>query len=288
MPSNTPIDDPQGPVMLITGANTGIGRVTAQTLARQGVRVVLAGRSAERTEPVVQALQAETGRVDAARFLPLDLSDLRSVRQAAETFLSWGLPLHVLVNNAGVAGAHGQTAQGFELAFGTNHLGHFHLTQLLLPTLQQQAQSRVVTVASRAHWAAVNGLDWAALQQPTASRWGIREYGMSKLANILFAAELARRTEGTGVASFSLHPGVIQTEVWRHAPWWSRPLMALRGMKTPEQGAITTLHCIRQASPEQSGLYFSDSAPKTPSEPARNPVLAQALWEHSLTWTKDH
>ena len=177
---------------------------------------------------------SDLGQADAARFIPLELTDLTSVRAAAEVFLSWGWPLHALINNAGVAGAHGQTPQGFELAFGTNHLGHFHLTQLLLPNLLRTGSARVVTVASRAHHAALKGIDWDTLQKPTQSRWGISEYAVSKLANILFASELARRMGEQGLLSFSLHPGVIQTEVWRHAPWWTRPLMALRGMKTPD------------------------------------------------------
>ncbi len=275
------------PVILITGANTGIGRVTALRLAEQGARIVIAGRSAERTAPVLQAIRSLTGKDHAVRFIPMDLSDLSSVRQAAQTFLQGDWPLHALINNAGVAGAHGQTRQGFELAFGTNHLGHFLLTQQLLPRLLERGQGSVVTVASRAHHAALKGLDLDAVKQSTQSRWGIQEYAVSKLANILFASELARRHADQGLLSFSLHPGVIQTEVWRHAPWWTRPLMALRGMKTPEQGAQTSLHCTLKATREQNGLYFSNCQPRTPSDHARNPLLAQQLWQRSLAWTQD-
>lgn len=275
------------PVILITGANTGIGRVTALRLAEQGARIVIAGRSAERTAPVLQAIRSLTGKDHVVRFIPMDLSDLSSVRQAAQTFLQGDWPLHALINNAGVAGAHGQTRQGFELAFGTNHLGHFLLTQLLLPRLLERGQGLVVTVASRAHHAALKGLDLDAVKQSTQSRWGIQEYAVSKLANILFASELARRHADQGLLSFSLHPGVIQTEVWRHAPWWTRPLMALRGMKTPEEGARTSLHCTLKATREQNGLYFSNCQPRTPSDHARNPLLAQQLWQRSLAWTQD-
>lgn len=275
------------PVILITGANTGIGRVTALRLAEMGARIVIAGRSAQRTEPVVQAIRERSARADVVRFIPMDLADLSSVRQAAQAVLDGDWPLHALINNAGVAGAHGQTRQGFELAFGTNHLGHFLLTQMLLPRLMERGQGLVVTVASRAHHAALKGLDFDAVQGPTQSRWGITEYAVSKLANILFASELARRHGSQGLLSFSLHPGVIQTEVWRHAPWWTRPLMALRGMKTPEEGAQTSLHCTLNATPSQNGLYFSNCQPRTPSDHARNPLLAQQLWQRSLAWTQD-
>ena len=158
---------------------------------------------------------------------------------------------------------------------------------MILPNLLRTGSARVVTVASRAHHAALKGIDWDTLQRPTQSRWGISEYAVSKLANILFASELARRMGEQGLLSFSLHPGVIQTEVWRHAPWWTRPLMALRGMKTPEQGAQTSLHCVLEATREQNGLYFSNCQPREPNDHARNRVLAQTLWERSLAWTKD-
>ena len=275
------------PVILSTGANTGIGRITALHLADLGACMVLAGRDPARTAPVVQDIIQRTGRADAARYLPLDLGDLHAVRQAAEQFLSWGMPLHALINNAGVAGAKGQTRQGFELAFGTNHLGHFHLTQLLLPALLQTPMSRVVTVASRAHLAALNGIEWDRLTQPTRTRFGITEYAVSKLANILFASELARLHGDQGLLSYSLHPGVIKTEVWRHAPWWAQPLFALRRMKTPQEGAQTSLHCVLKATADQNGLYFSSAQPRTPGDHARNPLLARQLWARSLAWTQD-
>src|SRR5688572_24621441 len=136
--------------VLITGANTGIGRATAEALADRGYALWLAGRSEEKTRPVIDALRARPGarRVE---FLPLDLADLGSVRACAERFESSNEPLHVLIANAGLAAQRGATKQGFELAFGTNHLGHFLLTELLLPALRRGAPSRVVVVASRAH-----------------------------------------------------------------------------------------------------------------------------------------
>ena len=273
-------------VALITGANIGIGRVTAVRLAQQGYTVFLAGRSPERTQAVIDEIHALTGNPNSAFFLPLQLDDLNSVRECAALFLARQLPLHLLVNNAGLAGLKGQTRQGFEMAFGVNHLGHFLLTQLLLDTLKASAPARVVTVASRAHLMAYQGLDWPSLQQPTRSLTGTREYGVSKLANILFSAHLAKVLAGTGVSTYSLHPGVVDTEVWREVPGFLRPLLRLRGLLTPEQGAQTTLYCALQAPASESGLYYDHSRTKTPSRIAQDAQLAEQLWNQSLQWAK--
>src|ERR1022692_328896 len=131
----------KGKTALVTGANTGIGRVTAIELAKQGARVVLACRSEEKTQPVI----AEIG-ADNVDFLHLDLADLASVRASADAFLARGEPLALLINNAGLAGAHGQTRDGFELGFGTNHVGHYLFTRLLLPALERAEEARVATV----------------------------------------------------------------------------------------------------------------------------------------------
>ena len=273
-------------VALITGANIGIGRVTALRLAQAGFTVFLAGRSAQRTQAVIDEIHATTKTSNKAFFLPLQLDDLNSVRECAALFLARQLPLHLLINNAGLAGLKGQTRQGFEMAFGVNHLGHFLLTQLLLPTLKASAPARVVTVASRAHLMAYQGLDWAALQQPTRSLTGTREYGVSKLANILFSAHLAKELAGTGVSTYSLHPGVVDTEVWRELPGFLRPLLRLRGLLTPEEGAQTTLYCALQAPASESGLYYDKSRVKTPSRIAQDAQLAEQLWKQSLQWVE--
>jgi NAD(P)-dependent dehydrogenase (short-subunit alcohol dehydrogenase family) len=273
-------------VALITGANIGIGRVTVLRLAQKGFTVFLAGRSAQRTQAVIDEIHATTQTTHKAFFLPLQLDDLNSVRECAALFLARQLPLHLLVNNAGLAGDKGQTRQGFEMAFGVNHLGHFLLTQLLLDTLKASAPARVVTVASRAHLMAYQGLDWSTLQQPTRSLTGTREYGVSKLANILFSSHLAKVLEGSGVSSYSLHPGVVDTEVWREVPGFLRPLLRLRGLLTPEQGAQTTLYCALQAPASETGLYYDKSRIKTPSRVAQDVQLAEQLWNKSLQWMK--
>ncbi len=282
-----PQDAPQdlhGRIALITGANTGIGQVTALALARRGAKVFLACRSAQRTQPVLNEINAQAALNAQAEWLPLELGDLASVRECARLFLARGLPLHLLINNAGLAGAKGLTASGFELAFGVNHIGHFLLTQLLLERLQASAPARIVTVASRAHRRAT-GLDFAALRQPTRSRTGVSEYANAKLANILFSAELGRRLAGSGVSCYSLHPGVVDTEVWRSVPWLLRPLLKLRGMLTPEQGARTSLYCA--TAPElagQSGLYWANCQIAQPTPLGQDAALARALWEQSERW----
>lgn len=279
-PMNLPVaQDLTGQVALVTGANTGIGRITARELARRGADVFLATRSLARTQPVLDEIARLTGR-PAARWIELDLADLTSVRSCAERFLASGRPLHLLVNNAGLGGQRGLTRDGFEMAFGVNHIGHFLLTQLLRERLLASAPARVVTVASRAHqWAP--GLDWDALRQPTRSLTGIREYMVSKLANVLFSAELGRQLAGSGVSTYAVHPGVVDTEIWRQVPRLLRPLLKLRGLRDPEQGAQTTLYCALQAPPQETGRYYADSALKTPSRLAQDPRLAAELWRFS-------
>jgi NAD(P)-dependent dehydrogenase (short-subunit alcohol dehydrogenase family) len=271
-----------GQVALITGGNIGIGRVTAIELAKKGYQVVIAGRSLERTQPVLDHI-ASLSLNKPALFLNLDLASLASVRACAQKFIQLNLPLHLLINNAGVAGLRGLTQDGFEMTFGINHLGHFLLTQLLLDNLQTSGPSRVVTVSSRAHKRTA-GINWNALRQPTHSWTGINEYAVSKLANLLFSAELAKRVQGTSVSTYSLHPGVVDTEIWRALPDWARPLLRLRGFLTPEQGALTTLHCALHAPQQESGLYYSDSQPKQPAALGQNSELAKELWKRSEAW----
>lgn len=271
-------------VALVTGANTGIGLVTARELCARGARVFIACRS----EASGQAALATIRRAVAGaqvELLALDLGDLGSVRQCAATFLARNLPLHILVNNAGLAGGKGLTASGFELAFGTNHLGHFLLTQLLLERVKASAPARIVTVASRAHYR-VPAWNWEALQRPTASATGLAEYGVSKLANVLFSAELGRRLRGSGVTTYALHPGVVASDVWRSVPWPFRPLIK-RWMITVEEGALTSLHCASSAQAAgETGLYYDKCRVKTPSALGQDAALAVELWQRSEAWVK--
>src|SRR5580700_10050130 len=178
--------------VVVTGANTGIGLATASALAGQGWRVWVACRSEAKGAAAVASIKAATGN-DAVFLLMLDLADLGSVRDAAGSFLELDEPLQVLINKAGVGGARGVTRQGFELMFGVNHLGHFLLTSLLLERLVSSGPARVVTVSSDAHYNAA-GIDWDALRRPARGITGLGEYAVSKLCNVLFSQELARRT----------------------------------------------------------------------------------------------
>jgi retinol dehydrogenase-12 len=276
------LDQITGRTVVVTGANTGIGKTTALTLARQGWRVYVASRSTEKGEAAVTSIKASSGS-GSVFFLPLDLADLSSVRACAEGFLARGEPLHVLVNNAGVAGVRGLTKQGFELMFGVNHLGHFLLTQLLLDRLAESAPARVVTVASDAHYQA-RGIDWEAVRRPARGITGLGEYAVSKLANVLFSQELARRTAGTGVTTYALHPGVVASDIWRRVPWPVRPLMTRR-MLSVDEGAATSLYCATSPEvAEASGLFYDKCAPRAASRVA-TPELAGELWQRSEAWT---
>jgi NAD(P)-dependent dehydrogenase (short-subunit alcohol dehydrogenase family) len=227
-------------------------------------------------------LRAEvpTGRFE---LLSLDLADLDSVRTCARQFNERGLALSLLVNNAGVAGKRGLTKSGFELAFGINHVGHFLLTQLLLPRIRQAVPARIVTVASHAHRVA-HGIDYDAVRQRTRTRFAYHEYAVSKLANILFSSELARRLDGSGVTSYALHPGVVASDVWREVPWPFRSLAKL-AMLSVDRGAETSLHCaLAPEAAVESGNYYDCARICQPSRTAQDVRLAAELWERSETW----
>jgi retinol dehydrogenase 12 len=276
------VGDLDGRTFLITGANTGIGRETARALAGRGARLYLAVRSEERGRQAIEEISTQTGNRH-LELLSLDLGDLESVRRCAEAFLATGEPLHVLINNAGLAGSRGLTASGFEIAFGTNHVGPFLLTALLLDRLRSSAPARIVNVASIAHYNAP-GIDWDAVRRPTRSFTGMREYSVSKLANVLHARELARRLEGGGVTTYSLHPGTIASDIWRRVPWPLRPLMKRR-MRTPEQGARTSIYCATfDELTGQTGGYYVDCRPKRPAASVTD-TLAAELWRRSGEWT---
>ena len=269
---------------IVTGANTGIGKITARELARRGAHVILACRSADKTQPVIDDIKRETGN-DQVEFVSLDLADLTSVRRCAEQLLARNIPIHALINNAGLAGKRGTTKDGFELTFGTNHLGHYLFTRLLLERLKQSGPARIVNVASASHYQA-RGIDWHALRQKTRSRTGLPEYSVSKLSNVLFTKELARRLEGTNVTTYALHPGVVATDAWRRIPSPVRWVMK-RFMATPEEGAQTSLRCA--TAPElasESGRYYDkDGRERKPARLADDTELAKTLWDKSAEWT---
>jgi NAD(P)-dependent dehydrogenase (short-subunit alcohol dehydrogenase family) len=268
---------------VVTGANTGIGKETVRGLAARGARVVLAARSADKTRPVIEELARATGN-DRLEFLALDLGSLAAVRTAAAELLAKDLPIHGLVNNAGIAGVRGTTTDGFELAFGTNHVGHFLFTTLLLDRIRSSGKARIVNVSSASHYSA-KGIDWEVVRKPTRSTTGMAEYGVSKLANVLFTRELARRVPASEVTCYSLHPGVIASDIWqRRVPKFLAAIPKLF-MKSTADGARTSLYCA--ASPAcagENGLYYTDSKVKQPSRAAQDDQLAAELWRRSEAW----
>ena len=273
--------DQTGRTVLVTGATSGIGLVTARELASRGATVYITARSADKGRRALDQLAAATGS-ERLHALELELGELDSVRACADAFLATGEPLHVLVNNAGLAGQRGITPSGFELAFGTNHVGPFLLTELLTERLVQSAPARVVNVASAGHFQAP-GIDYEGVRRRTKVRTGFPEYCVSKLANVLHATELGRRLDGTGVTTYSLHPGTVATDIWRKVPWPVRILMKRR-MDSPEDGARTSLYCA--TAPEladRSGRYYDSCEERTPSEIV-TPQLGVELWERSVEW----
>jgi NAD(P)-dependent dehydrogenase (short-subunit alcohol dehydrogenase family) len=276
------MQDLAGRTFVITGANSGIGKITARELARRGAQVTLACRTRGKTEEVIAEIRNATG--DAALdFVELDLGELASVRRCAEALLARDRPIDCLINNAGLAGTRGSTKDGFELAFGTNHLGHYLLTRVLLDHLKQR-RARIVNVSSDSHYGA-KAIDWEALRQPTKSITGMPEYEVSKLANVLFTKELARRLDGTGVHTYALHPGVVATDVWRRIP---SPIawVAKRFMITPEQGAEASLKCAADpALADQTGRYYGPGGvEKAPSKLSEDIGVAHELWVKSAEW----
>ncbi len=270
-------DDLQGRSFLVTGANSGIGRAMVEALAARGGHVVLGARSEERTRPVVEGIRAQRPSA-AAEFLRVDVSDLASVRRAAATYLATGRPLDVLVNNAGVGGTNGLSADGFDLTYATNHIGPFLLTSLLLPAIERAPQGRIVNVSSIGHMQ-VKRIDWTLLERRTEPRKsGFLDYGITKLMNILHAKELTRRLAGTRVTTYALHPGGVKSNIWRALPapvQWGIKLFLVSN----EEGAKTQLYCA--TAPELAGVsgrYYDKSREVPPSRLAEDPALARELW----------
>ncbi len=274
--------DLAGKVFIVTGANTGIGKITAGELAARGAHVILACRSEAKTTPVVDEIKRTTLN-DKVEFMALDLADQASVRAFADAFLARGLPLHGLINNAGLV-TRGTTKEGFELIFGVNHLGHYLLTRLLLDHIKQTKGARIVNVSSRAHYRA-RKIDWGALQKTTKTVSGFHEYTVSKLANVLFTQELAKRLAGTGVTTYAVHPGGVATDVWRRIPQPFRWLMN-RFLISPEQGAVSTLRAATDpALASETGRYYTQDGSERRASRIATEDLAATLWIKSAEWT---
>lgn len=271
----------RGRICLVTGATSGIGRATAVELARRGATVVILARDLERGEQVRATIRQETGvSRDVLALVRLDLASLESVRRAAAEILERVPAVHVLVNNAGVhARARTLSADGLELTFAVNHLGHFLLTNLLLPRLIASAPARVVVVTSAFERLGRLDPDDLRLDRPLDP---FRAYFRSKLANLLFTFELARRLQGTRVTANAVHPGLVATGLLREFPRIIRSTYEW-ALRSPASGAIGP---VRLASAPElrdiTGRYFGpDGRERAGSERARDVALAAQLWRES-------
>ncbi|KAM9580547.1 retinol dehydrogenase 12-like [Guaruba guarouba] len=275
--------DLSGRTVIVTGANSGIGKCVALELARRNARTILACRSRERGQAALEEIRAATGNA-AVVLRELDTGSLASVRAFARAVLREEPRLDVLVHNAGVTGLpFGVTPEGLEQTFATNYLGPFLLTNLLLELLKASAPARVVTVASFRHRAGT--ADCRFLTGQRRPRGGDEAYSSSKLMGVLFSTELARRLRGAGVTSNAVSPGVVSTNIMHHFSWAVRALFALIRpfMKSAAQGALSTIYCaVSEEAAGITGKYFnSDCALELPSAAARDPRLARELWDES-------
>lgn len=271
--------DLTGKTALVTGATNGIGKAAAAALAAMGAEVVLVGRNRALTERTVAELKRETGneRID---YFVADLSVQAEVRKLAADFLASGRPLHILLNNAGAMfPTRTESVDGIEMTFALNHLGYFLLTALLLDRLRESAPARIVNVASAAHRAARHGIDFADIEcRRNYAPFGA--YGQSKLANILFTRELARRLEGSGVTANCLHPGFVATRFAHANTIYNIAMTLMRPFqRSIAKGSRTSIYlCAAPEVAKVSGGYFADCRIAQPTQFGCDDEAARKLW----------
>ena len=276
----------EGKTVLITGGNSGIGKQAAIDLAQMGAYVVITARDPKKGRKAVDDIRLYTKGARVPGLMQLDLASFDSIRTFADEFTSRFNRLDVLVNNAGgMLTSRTTTKDGFETTFGVNHLGHFLLTNLLLDLVKASAPARIVTVSSDGHKAAKGGLDFDDLQSER-NYTGWQAYAKSKLANILFTKELARRLDGTGVTANALHPGFVRSGFGQSGDMggymgWGLKVARLFAIG-PKRGARTIVHLA--SSPDVEGVtgeYFVRSKVRQPTTAAQDPEAARRLWEVS-------
>lgn len=277
----------RGKTVIITGANAGIGKETAKELARRDARVIIACRNVQKAEMAAKEIEAETGKCVVIK--KLDLCSLKSIKDFAEDINRGEDRLDVLINNAGIVPfpERVETVDGFEQTFQTNHLGPFLLTNLLLDKLKQNAPSRIISLSSSLHYFGridPDNLEYALYTVP------MQVYSDTKLANILFIRELARRLKGTGVTANVCHPGAVQTDInSTYVGFLNCCLNTLFYFfgKTPEEGAQTSLHlAISEEVENTTGEYFKDCHITKGSAASRDMKLAAKLWSQSETLSR--
>ncbi|XP_010731275.2 retinol dehydrogenase 14 [Larimichthys crocea] len=268
-----------GKTVLITGGNSGVGKDSAIALAMRGARVIIACRDADKAEKAVREIKLRSRSLNVLH-MELDLANLRSVREFCKSFLQTEKRLDILINNAAMPSVLDWTDDGFSMCFGVNHLGHFLLTNLLLPRLKECAPSRVVTLTCSTYkYQKLNFQDLNYNLLPFFT------YCRSKLANIYFSQELSRITEGKGVTSYAVHPGFVQSGWTCHYSFLFRMLMQVimwMFFVPCEIGAQTVIYCaVSDEAAKHSGGYFVDCRPATLRPFARDAGVAKKLWEAS-------
>ncbi|TLY09534.1 MAG: SDR family oxidoreductase [Thaumarchaeota archaeon] len=277
--------DLDGKTCLVTGATSGIGKETAIGLAKKGATVVLVGRNRDRCESTVKEIKAKINGATENKlsFYIADLSSRTSIHQLAKEYANDHQRLDVLVNNAGVFLAKRTTAiDGIEYTFAVNHLAPFLLTNLLIDILKASSPSRIITTSSIAHEGA--RIDFDDIEFEKRPYRGIKAYGQSKLANILFTKELARRLEGSGVTANCFHPGAVRTNLLDNNPWYYQLIWAAAGVffLSPEKGADTAIYLASSKHVEGiTGKYFGKRKQVESSTEANDEKVAIRLWKIS-------
>ncbi len=266
---------------VITGATSGIGKETALALAKQDHAVYMLVRNTEKGEQLKRELISETGN-QAIFVVRCDLTDLQSVRDAADELKAKLFNINILINNAGGAFPERQLSKdGFEMTFALNHLGHFLLTESLMPLLQK-GHARIINISSEGHKSAKPDFDDLQMEK---SYTGLKAYGITKLYNIYFTKSLAEKYRQTGITAYALHPGVVNTNIWKEAKGFLRTIIWLLKpfMISPQQGAETTIYVATQPKLEQkSGLYFKKCKVAKTAPNADNAAARNRLWELSV------
>jgi retinol dehydrogenase 12 len=276
----------KGKICIVTGATSGIGRSTALGLARRGASLALVCRDPARAEVVVRAIRDETGSTAVAVFLA-DLASQAAIRRVADALLERHARIDLLVNNAGVVNLQRRvTEDGIEEVFAVNHLAYFLLTHLLLPRLRESAPARVVNVASDAH-KFVKGINFDDVGFGDGYK-SMRVYGHSKLANLLFTFELARRLDGAGVTANCVHPGAVATGLGKNNGTIANVLIRTLApfFRSPDKGAATTLHVATSPTLDGvTGRYFANCRETRSSPASHDRDAAQRLWDLSANLT---
>ena len=286
-PNASPTKELEGKIALVTGGNSGIGLESAVGLARMGAEVVIVARDAKKGDAAAIDIRTRSGSSKVS-LLTCDFSSQASIRKLADDYRAAHDRLDILVNNAGAVNkSRTLTVDGIEQTFAVNHLGYFLITNLLLDLIEKSAPSRIVIVSSTGHYG--GDIDFDDMGYEKGGYSIMRAYRRSKLANVLFTRELAKRLAGKDVTVTSLHPGAVATNIWAGAPGWAAPILGIAKslfMISPEESAARVVYLA--TSPDvvgKSGAYFDANKERAPAKLAQDEGLARKLWDESVRMT---